>query len=55
VVDLAADIDLPLAVVRVLLSDLSSLGMVKITSMPAESEAANQRLLRDLLDGLRAL
>ena len=55
VVDLAADIDLPLAVLRVLLSDLSALGMIKITSMTAEGQAANQRLLRDLLDGLRAL
>ena len=55
VVDLAADIDLPLAVVRVLLSDLSSLGMVKITSMTAEGQPADVRLLRDLLNELRAL
>jgi hypothetical protein len=55
VVDLTADIDLPLGVIRVLLSDLSSRGMIKITSMTAAGRVTDERLLRNVLDGLRAL
>lgn len=56
VVDLASDIDLPLGVIRVLLGDLTSRGMVEVTRMTAaQGPATDQRLLRDVLDGLRAL
>jgi Protein of unknown function (DUF742) len=55
VVDLVGDIDLPLGVVRVLLSDLSAHGMIKITSMAVAAPVTDPRLLRDVLDGLRAL
>jgi hypothetical protein len=55
VVDLAGDIDLPLGVVRVLLSDLSSRGMIEVTDMTAKGPVTDQRLLRNILDGLRAL
>jgi hypothetical protein len=55
VVDLAGDIDLPLGVVRVLLSDLSSHGMIEVTDMTANGPVTDQRLLRNVLDGLRAL
>ena len=55
VVDLAGDIDLPLGVVRVLLSDLSSRGMIEVTDMTANGPVTDQRLLRNILDGLRAL
>jgi hypothetical protein len=55
VVDLAGDIDLPLGVVRVLLSDLSSHGMIKVTDMTGPGPVTDQRLLRNILDGLRAL
>lgn len=54
VVDLASDIDLPVGVVRVLLGDLSGHGMLQIR--PArQGPVADARLLRDILDGLRAL
>jgi hypothetical protein len=55
VVDLTADVDLPLGVIRVLLSDLRSSGMIKITSMTAERPVMDEGLLRTVLDGLRAL
>jgi hypothetical protein len=55
VVDIAGDIDLPLGVVRVLLSDLSSRGMIKVTPMAASGHVTDPRLLRNVLDGLRAL
>ena len=55
VVDLAGGIDLPLGVVRVLLSDLSSHGMIEVTDMTGKGPVTDQRLLRNVLDGLRAL
>ena len=54
VVDLASDIDLPVGVVRVLLSDLSQYGMIRILATP-RGPVTNERLLRDVLDGLHAL
>lgn len=52
--DLASDMDLPTGVVRVLLSDLSESGIVRIVSASRRS-ASNQRLLQEVLDGLRTL
>ena len=54
VVDLASDIDLPVGVVRVLLSDLSQHGVIRIRATP-RGPVTNERLLRDVLDGLHAL
>ena len=54
VVDLASDIDLPVGVVRVLLSDLSQYGAVRVVA-PTEGRVTNDRLLRDVLDGLQTL
>ena len=54
VVDLASDIDLPVGVVRVLLSDLSQHGIVRVLTAP-RGPVTNERLLRDVLDGLHAL
>jgi len=54
VVDLASDIDLPVGVVRVLLSDLSQHGIIRILAAP-RGPVTNERLLRDVLDGLHAL
>jgi Protein of unknown function (DUF742) len=54
VVDLASDIDLPVGVVRVLLSDLSQHGIIRILATP-RGPVTNERLLRDVLDGLHAL
>jgi hypothetical protein len=54
VVDLASDLDLPAGVVRVLLSDLSEHGLLRIR--PARrGPVTDLRLLRDVLDGLHAL
>ena len=54
VVDVASDIDLPIGVVRVLLGDLASLGMIRVMSTQRES-VPDQRLLRMVLDGLESL
>jgi hypothetical protein len=54
VVDLASDIDLPVGVVRVLLGDLSQHGMIRILATP-RGPVTNERLLKDVLDGLHAL
>lgn len=54
VVDLASDIDLPVGVVRVLLSDLSEQGIIRVLVTP-RGPVTNERLLREVLDGLQAL
>jgi hypothetical protein len=54
VVDLASDIDLPVGVVRVLLSDLSQFGAIRVVATP-RGPVTNERLLRDVLDALQAL
>jgi Protein of unknown function (DUF742) len=53
-VDLAAEVDLPTGVVRVLLGDLWANGMVRVYSAP-QRPATNQWLLQELLDGLKSL
>jgi hypothetical protein len=54
VVDLASDIDLPVGVVRVLLSDLRRYGALRVVGTPP-GPVTNDRLLRDVLDGLQTL
>ena len=54
VVNLASDVNLPVGVVRVLLSDLSQHGIVRVLATP-RGPVTNERLLRDVLDGLQAL
>ena len=54
VVDLASDVDLPVGVVRVLLSDLSQYGMLRVVAATQEP-AKHERLLRDVLDALQTL
>jgi hypothetical protein len=54
VVDLASDVDLPVGVVQVLLSDLSEQGVVRVLATP-RGPVTNERLLREVLDGLQAL
>ena len=53
-VDLASDVDLPVGVVRVLLSDLSQHGMLRVVATSPEPEKS-ERLLRDVLDALQEL
>lgn len=54
VVDLTSEIDLPIGVVRVLLGDLASAGMLRVVSTQKDP-ATDQRLLRMVLDGLESL
>ena len=54
VVDLASDIDLPVGVVRVLLSDLRQYGALRVVAT-AQGAVTKDRLLRDVLDGLQTL
>ena len=54
VVDLASDVDLPVGVVQVLLGDLSEYGVVRVLATP-RGPVTNERLLREVLDGLQAL
>ena len=55
VADVAADIALPLGVVRVLLSDLIQQGMIAVLPRPAARQQASTELLKEVLDGLRSL
>ena len=54
VVDLTSEIDLPLGVVRVLLGDLTSEGMLRVLSTQKQP-VTDQHLLRMVLDGLESL
>jgi hypothetical protein len=54
VVDLTSQIDLPLGVVRVLLGDLTSEGMLRVLSAQKQP-VTDERLLRMVLDGLESL
>jgi hypothetical protein len=54
VVDLTSEIDLPLGVVRVLLGDLASEGMVRVLATQKQP-VTDERLLRMVLDGLESL
>lgn len=54
VVEIAAHLDLPLGVLRVLLSDLLDGGMVRVRE-PQRPKPSGGRMLRDVLTGLNAL
>lgn len=54
VADLASDLDLPLGVVRILLSDMRERGLVAIRP-PARSRLTDPQLLKDVADALRRL
>jgi Protein of unknown function (DUF742) len=54
VVDLASETDLPVGVVRVLLSDLIDEGLVRVIAAHRKPHT-DQRLLRMVLDGLQSL
>jgi hypothetical protein len=55
VADIASDVDLPLGVVRILLADLRELGLVAISTPVAMAERIDRHILREVLNGLRAL
>ncbi|MGD0926889.1 MAG: DUF742 domain-containing protein [Streptosporangiaceae bacterium] len=54
VVGLASGIDLPVGVVRVLLSELSQHGIIRVLATP-RGPVTDERLPRDVLDGLHAV
>jgi hypothetical protein len=54
IVDLTSELDLPVGVVRVLLGDLTSVGMLRV--LPTQKKpVTDQGLLRMVLDGLESL
>ncbi|MFC8660872.1 DUF742 domain-containing protein [Streptomyces sp. NPDC057199] len=55
VAELAADADLPVGVVRVLLGDLLELGCVKVSRPVPPAQLPDERILREVIEGLRAL
>jgi Protein of unknown function (DUF742) len=54
VADLTADLDLPLGVVRVLLSDLLQRRLIAV-ARPAPGRLTDPQILREVADGLRRL
>ncbi|MFE1025080.1 DUF742 domain-containing protein [Streptomyces sp. NPDC058818] len=55
VAELAADADLPVGVVRVLLGDLVELGSVTVSRPVPPAQLPDEQILREVIDGLRAL
>ncbi|MEG3628189.1 DUF742 domain-containing protein [Streptomyces poriticola] len=55
VAELAAGADLPVGVVRVLLGDLLELGCVTVSRPVPPAQLPDERILREVIDGLRAL
>jgi hypothetical protein len=54
VADLASDLDLPLGVVRILLSDMRERGLI-IIRPPARNRLTDPQVLKDVADALRRL
>jgi Protein of unknown function (DUF742) len=54
VADLASDLDLPLGVIRILLSDMREQGLIAIRQ-PARTRLTDPRVLKDVADALRRL
>ncbi|MDH6144987.1 MULTISPECIES: DUF742 domain-containing protein [Kitasatospora] len=55
VAELGSYTDLPVSVVRVLLGDLHAAGLIDVTRPVPLAELPDERLLRDVINGLRAL
>ncbi|MET7388506.1 DUF742 domain-containing protein [Streptomyces sp. NPDC005385] len=55
VAELAAELDLPIGVVRVLIGDLVADEMVHVTRPVPPAELPDESILRDVISGLRAL
>lgn len=55
VAELAAGADLPVGVVRVLLGDLLELGRVAVSRPVPPARLPDERILREVIQGLRAL
>ncbi|MFI1166278.1 DUF742 domain-containing protein [Streptomyces sp. NPDC020801] len=55
VADIAAECDLPVSVIRVLLSDLLRFGCIRVSPPVPPAELPDVRILREVINGLRAL
>jgi Protein of unknown function (DUF742) len=55
VADLAADLDLPLGVTRMILTDLLEYGNIRVTRPVRPTALPDERLLQEVINGLRAL
>lgn len=55
VADVAADCELPVGVVRVLLGDLLDAGHISVGRPPAPAQLPDEHILREVINGLRAL
>ncbi|MEK0099303.1 DUF742 domain-containing protein [Streptomyces sp. NPDC056002] len=55
VAELAAELDLPVGVVRVLIGDLVDEELVHVTRPVPPAELPDESILRDVINGLRAL
>jgi hypothetical protein len=55
VADVASESNLPVGVVRVLLDDLRNAGLVAVSRPHRPSQLPDQRVLQEVIDGLRAL
>ncbi|MFF1836393.1 DUF742 domain-containing protein [Streptomyces sp. NPDC058231] len=55
VAELSADSDLPVGVVRVLLGDLLEAGRVRVSRPVPPAQLPDERILREVINGLRAL
>jgi hypothetical protein len=55
VADLAADLDLPLGVVQILLADLRERSLIHVHHPALPARLPDPRILREVADGLRRL
>ncbi|GHJ39744.1 DUF742 domain-containing protein [Streptomyces sp. TS71-3] len=55
VADIAADCDLPVGVLRVLLGDLLDTGHIRVVRPVAPAQLPDAGILKEVIDGLRAL
>jgi uncharacterized protein DUF742 len=55
VADLAADLDLPVGVIRILLGDLRERGLIDVHNPIPAARLPDRRILQEVVDGLRRL
>jgi hypothetical protein len=55
VADLAADLDLPVGVIRILLSDLRERSLISVHNPIPPARLPDRRILEEVVDGLRRL
>lgn len=55
VAEVASEMDLPLGVVRVLLGDLLEHGLISVRRPAQVTQLPNERVLKEVIDGLHAL